>query len=461
MYDSVMSGALTADPVATGVADGPTGFNDEALAAMREVDEVRDVLSEIAGHRNALDGRLVDVAIWLSEHDAWQGEGLHRPEQFLAWRCGLTTQAARRYVQVADRADELPETVDALRRGELSIDQAMPIVRDVPAWAEAQVVGLATMLTPSQIRRLCRDDPFDEDEAAPDACDARDEDDGDDGKDGSSATPPDRGWMGDGDDGRFRLSIECSSELGDVIRCAVDEVRDHELRTTGNVISDAEALAIVAARSLDAVPDAARRDRYRTVLHIDSTTGAGTDAHGHTLPEAVARHLCCDGLITPVLLHDGLPVSVGRSQRIVPERTRRLVVHRDGGCRVPGCGATRHLEVHHIVHWTNGGPTDTWNLVTLCAHHHRLHHNGRLAISGNADIPFDGPGAVTFVNEHGGNMNRAGPAPRPPTGTPPPPTDPYTAPLNERLDTRWVHFRKPTRPAAVGAPGSDTDPTRS
>lgn len=27
-------------------------------------------------------------------------------------------------------------------------------------------------------------------------------------------------------------------------------------------------------------------------------------------------------------------------------------------CVVPGCGATRGLPAHHLIHWEDGGPTD-------------------------------------------------------------------------------------------------------
>ena len=56
-------------------------------------------------------------------------------------------------------------------------------------------------------------------------------------------------------------------------------------------------------------------------------------------------------------------MSVGRTQRIVPERTRRLILRRDGGCRVPGCGHDRIVQIHHIIHWLDSGPTDTSNLI--------------------------------------------------------------------------------------------------
>ena len=140
-----------------------------------------------------------------------------------------------------------------------------------------------------------------------------------------------------------------------------------------------------------------------------------------------------------------MPVSVGRAQRTVPDRTRRLVEHRDGACRVPGCERTRGLQVHHIVHWEDQGPTDTANLLCLCRHHHRLHHNGILGITGNADLP-DG---VVFTDRWKRRLNGSG---KPILPNAPPdqaarqhgiPTPIYKHPTGERLDTRYAWFGDP------------------
>jgi hypothetical protein len=130
---------------------------------------------------------------------------------------------------------------------------------------------------------------------------------------------------------------------------------------------------------------------------------------------------------------DGLPFSVGRTQRIVPERTRRIIERRDQGCRVPGCTNDRFVEIHHIVHWLEGGPTDTWNLTSLCPHHHRLHHQGLLGIAGNADEP----GALVFTDARGSPLEPCGRA-SPPGSDPPRPDPPYRPPLMGRVDYQWV-----------------------
>jgi hypothetical protein len=40
---------------------------------------------------------------------------------------------------------------------------------------------------------------------------------------------------------------------------------------------------------------------------------------------------------------------------------------------------------HHIVYRSAGGPTESCNLVTLCAEHHSEEHQHRLRIDGSAD----------------------------------------------------------------------------
>ncbi len=74
-----------------------------------------------------------------------------------------------------------------------------------------------------------------------------------------------------------------------------------------------------------------------------------------------------------------------RAKPNIPQRIRNLVWARDRGrCRVPGCRATRCLDVHHIRPRSEGGDHDPANLVVLCSGHHKLHHARLLSLSGRA-----------------------------------------------------------------------------
>lgn len=111
---------------------------------------------------------------------------------------------------------------------------------------------------------------------------------------------------------------------------------------------------------------------------VDAGWNADVAARPHGQHTTVIIHL--DAENRQAALHLGPVLTDSR-------RLRRALEHRDRCCAVPGCGATRGLHAHHIVHWEDGGPTDLDNLVLLCPFHHRLHHFGGITITGPASNP--------------------------------------------------------------------------
>ena len=74
----------------------------------------------------------------------------------------------------------------------------------------------------------------------------------------------------------------------------------------------------------------------------------------------------------------------------VPSDAERIEIRRrDKGCRFPGCTHTEFTDVHHVLHWTNGGATDLDNLVELCDQHHRFVHEMGWRISGDASVELN------------------------------------------------------------------------
>jgi hypothetical protein len=251
-------------------------------------------------------------------------------------------------------------------------------------------------------------------------------------------------WFGWDDDGRFRLSLEADADTGLLLEQALREARDRLFHTGDRPVDWVDAMRDVAERSLDRIDGDARRDRYRISTHLD-IDGELSDRNGRWLPDAIRRHIGCDGTLSPVFHENGVPISVGRTQRVIPPRLRREVTRRDGGmCTVPGCGCDLVVEIHHIVHWEDGGVTESWNLICLCPYHHRLHHRDELGIHGNADEP-DG---VVFTNRHGRVIASTGARPTPPGAPPSPPSGEYRHPLGERVDTWSLEFTEPRHSAA-------------
>ncbi|EOM74252.1 HNH endonuclease [Rhodococcus rhodnii] len=96
---------------------------------------------------------------------------------------------------------------------------------------------------------------------------------------------------------------------------------------------------------------------------------------GH-ITTRTARLIACDARITALTVDDdGIPLSMGRTTRLVTAAQRRALHVRDRGCAYPGCTTpSAWTDAHHIVHWADGGPTDLDNLILLCRHHHRHVH---------------------------------------------------------------------------------------
>ena len=86
------------------------------------------------------------------------------------------------------------------------------------------------------------------------------------------------------------------------------------------------------------------------------------------------RRLACDADIIPAIFGaDGQPLYLGRTQRAPNQAQRMALFARDQHC--VDCGlAAQACDIHHILPWEQGGPTNIDNLVLLCPKCHRRAH---------------------------------------------------------------------------------------
>ncbi|GAB3487705.1 HNH endonuclease signature motif containing protein [Flexivirga lutea] len=269
--------------------------------------------------------------------------------------------------------------------------------------------------------------------------------------------------------GRFLLSYDAPADIGALVEQSLLEAKDALFRLATGTTADAgsatsrpsapcgdnpgsasrthrgasfgEAMSLLAQRSLDtgAPLGHSRASRYRVYLHLD-TQGAGWLHKQCALPSTLRARILCDGVIQPVWETEGTPVSVGRAQRIVPARTRRLLEDRDRGCRFPGCLAMHHLECHHLDHWIDGGLTDADRLIMLCPFHHDEHHRGTFVMVGDPTRP-DG---VTFTARDGTRLR--------------PLYQLYDPPCGLRSEPRHDRRRGPDRPSQHDPRGNHATP---
>lgn len=432
----------------------------EVVARAADVDDVHARTREVCGRLNRAHAELVDIMGGLLETGLWAEGGIRTPEHWLIVRAGLAPARARDIVTMARRRADLPETSAALMAGRLSMDQAAVVAQHVPATHSRAANALAEKATVTQLRRVLPTYAY--------------------ADDASDTTPnpieqAPRLTMFTRD-GRFHLRYDGPETGGALIEKSIREAKD-ALFTQGQTDATlADGLVEVTNRSLSTVASSSRASKFRIYVHLD--TDGGWIERGGRLPKHMIDRLTCDGVLQPVWESGGHPVNVGRAQRIVPRRTRRLVEARDRGCRFPGCATGGgHVEVHHIRHWRNGGQTNTRELVCLCPAHHDAHHDGEFAISGNADdvdgLAFTGRGGwpieplrpeLDLTDDGAGGRGdsgdsedrdgsgRGGGANDPfqagrdrhlrlvdeKASGPEPPR--FTGPLGERLHTKWIDF---------------------
>jgi hypothetical protein len=115
------------------------------------------------------------------------------------------------------------------------------------------------------------------------------------------------------------------------------------------------------------------------LLDHQTVDGAARLGSGQHVSNDVARQLACDSIITRVLFGpDGMPLNIGRAQRLVPAHIRKAAEARDGGCVFTGCSApTWWCDAHHVREWiADHGDTSVENTALLCERHHTKVHHG-------------------------------------------------------------------------------------
>ena len=366
-------------------------------------ERLEEELAAQAAHVEAGLCRLLELTAECERRLGWAGEGTTFAA-WLAWRCSLSNRQAREYERVATGLAELPQIHEAFSRGELSFAKTSALMRIAEPENEGRLLELAEVMTVAQLERSVgayRGLSLEEAAAQQEAEFLR------------------YRWA---EDGSLAMRARLAAEDGALVLRALEAGRSavwersvaEETAAAGTDPaargadgeparpSNAEALVAMADLALGATGRGRPGgERYQVVVHVDAATlAAGSDgrcelADGEALAAETARRLSCDGSLVALVERDGEPLSLGRKRRTLSPALRRALAARDRGCRFPGCERTRFVDGHHIRHWSEGGPTDLDNLVSLCRRHHRLVHERGYSVR------LDESGEARFTNRHG------------------------------------------------------------
>lgn len=368
----------------------------------------------------------------------WFG-GLKSTAHWLSWSCSMSPGTAREHVRVARALPTMPLTVTEFRAGRLSYSKVREITRVVDRIDEALLVDFARSMTASQLastiasfraidgtrlgqdavrqaRWQVRDDGMVElrallpAEMGAEVITALDLALDRDGTDPPSVAPEaDAPALNGSPSGAPPRAVSSADQLSE------EEAAKRAAEITTESTLDqrkADALLQLARTFLDAEPDdRSGEDRHLVVVQVSAealsqNVPAGTpspadipgdptmiDVPAGTpeicgvlgagpLETHTAERLACTGKVAITITDAGGEIlHLGRSRRLASRAQRRALRLRDTTCSFPGCHQSRHLDAHHVVPWSEGGPTDIDGLALLCRRHHVMVHEGGLRLT--------------------------------------------------------------------------------
>jgi hypothetical protein len=372
------------------VAESTDAFSTEALGA--------DMV-DIRGAIDRLEAEFLRRLHRFHNERGAQSDGGGTTVSWLRRSCGMTAKAAAYRTHLARTLGELTASLDSARAGRASFGNVAMIAHlagDVGvervAPMEPILVQAAETLDPGRMRALTQAArlSLDPDGVLADANHAHE-----------------RRWFEceQSYGGDWILRGQLDAETGALLRQAIDALA-HGL-TLGETRSPsqrrADALVELAATQLRCGD---HRDVHGQRPHLTLTVSlatlradAGADAAPAVLSDVgpihpeTARRIACDAVRTVVTVAPPadagdaavpawtlvnapvVPLSVERATRTIPAHIRTALCLRDQGCRFPGCDRKpAWTDGHHIIYWSNGGPTELDNLVSLCRPHHRKVH---------------------------------------------------------------------------------------
>jgi Domain of unknown function (DUF222)/HNH endonuclease len=368
----------------TSVNHGQLGAALISAVGAESKEELWSDLDELFGVRESTEAKIAVRLAELERRQAFRDEGATSIAQWTTERYGISSAAARTLTQGGEKAWDLPHLIGAVCAGDISFDK-MRAVADV-ATPETDE-GLKEQAERCTVRELA-------DVARTMAQVAASH------SPTSSISEHERRFVRFNDAHRT-VTAQFPAATYAEVRTTL-EAAAHDVPTDGGTpwdqrVCDAMTGILGSANTGTGSPNF-------VVVHVpldalvddafESTALAGELERDGLIDGETVQHMACDATIAVAIDDDaGHTMYEGRARRFPTDAQRREVMRRDRHCRFPGCTNVTFTNVHHVIPWKPGGPTDLDNLALMCRHHHRVVHSNGWTMSGdpNGELHFVGP----------------------------------------------------------------------
>ncbi|MDZ7885078.1 MAG: DUF222 domain-containing protein [Mycobacterium sp.] len=382
------------DELIDDLAPAPARDEDRTLfhlldSPRRIVDEqpVLAVLAAAVTLRNLFD-HVIAQAVAAAERAGIPARKHLRSGADLLTSLGVAPGAAHRAARVGRAAHTLPALTRAQRLGGIDIEFADAVGRGVThidsrvALSEEDRAGVVTTLmiqtTPSKVAEKAREIAIDKAAAQPEG-------------DGTvsvaeNADLNDMTVVQTGD-GRVAATLDLDALTAEELLAALDPLcrpvplpdGSPDPRPVGRRRADAFGQVMRTYLSSSQRPMSGGVLPHVTLIRPAAPGCVDTLGFTGPITASTADLITCDSTLTAVAVDSaGVPLDVGRAERLFTPAIRKGLAVRDGGCAHPGCGRpVSWCDAHHIQPWSSGGTTCMDNGVLLCRlHHTAIHHGG-------------------------------------------------------------------------------------
>lgn len=352
--------------------------------------ELLQASERAAAAMGAADREALRVLAACDRAELWREEACKDTAGWAARHFHVSRWKASRMVNAARALEKLPYISACLENGSLSLDKVIELTRFAAPSTERKLVAWARRVTPTGIRDRADLETAVSLRKVKDAHEGRHLrswwDEMNHGLRFEGFLPADEG-------ARFNKVIDRLAAGMPGAPQGAEPVTMEQKR--------ADALCALASVHISADSDP---DRSTVMMHIDAEqlkTGAGNAELAGSLPihPETARRLCCGSRLQLVVDGKDGPLGAGDVIDGIPHALRRQVLKRDGHrCTWPGCHQKALLVPHHIEHDALHGPTDMFNLTSLCREHHWFVHEGGWGVTRkpNGDLVFFTPGGRRY-----------------------------------------------------------------
>jgi hypothetical protein len=351
-------------------------FEERSNDGAEEAEELRQLFRQV----DVLLLQASGVAARFAAKTYYEEQGFASAIEWIRFNCHQTSTAAADVIAVGENLERLPQTVQAVRDGEIGFPHLKTMARTANfiggSFDEIKLLPKARDNSAGKFYYICDHYRHSLDPKAYEA-------------EQTERVENRKLTITTCDDGAVLIKGVFDPEGGAALRTAWEPLARksgaHDDRSREKRLADAAVEVAVHALDIGAIPQQATQRTHlqvtvplETMLGLPGAPGADMEFSPQPISAKTVERLACDASVTRIVFDsESMVIDVGRAKRTISGPQRKALNARDKHCVWPGCERpVTYTSGHHLKHWFFGGGGELENLTLLCYRHHWNAHEG-------------------------------------------------------------------------------------